>query len=163
MSGSWPEGAPDNAYQQLIELANQYGKKSFLDCTSTQLHNALKSSPFAIHLNHKERNEFNSEVKCEIKAITAGIEGLYLTVENKTIHGKCTIDNVYSAVGSGDCLLAGLVVSYKRGLNHKEMARFSTACGTANCMREDLGMIYKTDVEDLIKRVELNDITDQIK
>jgi len=126
----------------------------------------LKTSPYAVHLNHKEAKDFakiGSDLNSQMKAITAGADGLYLTKGETTIHAKCTIEKVHSATGSGDCLLAGLAVSFKRGLSLEEMAQLGAACGSANCMREDLGMIYKSDVEELVKKMEVTPlISDRI-
>ena len=50
--------------------------------------------------------------------------------------------------------MAGLVTAYTRGLNLLDTAILSVACGSANCLREDLGMFHKKDVDTLVTRVE---------
>ena len=164
MSGSWPQGAPADGYAQLIRKTSQAGKKAFLDCTGEQLVNAISPLPFGIHLNRAEGAELFKEENperlstllneyCEQAAITAGAEGLYL--KNKTEHfwAKCPVEKVYSSVGSGDCLVAGLAVAYCRGLNTTDAARLAVACGAANCISPDLGMLKREDVELLLNKV----------
>lgn len=163
MSGSWPEGAAEDGYARLIEKARQAGKKVFLDCTGQQFYNALNQRPYAVHLNQTEGEYFFKKKgpkqitqlltkKCEYAAVTAGADGLYLATDTEFVHAKCVVDNVYSAVGSGDCLLAGLAVAFKRGMNITDAARLAVACGGANCIRHDLGMLYRNDVEMLQER-----------
>ena len=87
--------------------------------------------------------------------MTAGAEGLFLSNNKNTIHTKCKLEKIYSAIGSGDCLTAGLTIAYLNHFSFDEMAQFACACGSANCIREELGMLYKKDVESLLKRVEV--------
>jgi 1-phosphofructokinase family hexose kinase len=168
MSGSWPEGGAKDEYSKLLEKANKAGKMTFLDCAGEQLSHALLKKPFVVHINKTEGEDYFEEKdpgkialllskKCEYAAVTAGAEGLYLASKNKLIHVHCTVENVYSAVGSGDCLLAGLIVAFQRGLNFLEMAQLAVACGGANCIRQDLGMLYQTDVNMLQERVVINE------
>ena len=121
----------------------------------------MEAQPFGIHINHAEaknlfgtgRNPEEYAMKlleyCTIAAVTNGADGLYLARKGELYHTTCTVENIISTVGSGDCLLAGLLIADHQDLNVQEMAILGTACGTANCLREDLGMLYKTDVKKL--------------
>jgi tagatose 6-phosphate kinase len=166
MSGSWPAGAPKDAYGTLIDLCNKNNKKVVLDCSGDQLKNALIHKPFMLHINKSEMEQsVPSEYKRNPKdyylkfvdtiALTAGAEGLFLSSTKNTIHTKCKLEKIYSAIGSGDCLTAGLTFAYLNHFSFEEMAKFACACGSANCIREELGMLYKKDVESLFKRVEV--------
>ena len=79
------------------------------------------------------------------------MDGLYFATPNEIVHAQCEVSEVYSAVGSGDCLLAGLAVAFLRNMNMIDTAKFAVACGGANCIRQYLGMLYKSDVEILQK------------
>lgn len=163
MSGSWPKGAPSNGYANLIARANAQSKAVILDCSGEQLENGLKLNPYAVHLNKSEVTSYTGIDDVElaskklseitIAAITDGSRGLYLSSNPNTIHASCTINQVYSAVGSGDCLTAGLAVGFARGLPQEHVAKLGVACGAANCLREDLGMLNKEDVESLESQV----------
>jgi tagatose 6-phosphate kinase len=163
MSGSWPAGAPIDAYAMLIKLCNKKNKKVILDCSGEQLYNSLLQKPFMLHINKSEmeqntpkeylKNPMDYYLKfVEVIAITAGAEGLFLSSKETNIHSKCTLDRIISAVGSGDCLTAGLAVATSRSYNFEETAKLATACGSANCIREELGMFYKKDVELLLTK-----------
>ncbi|MEP4533974.1 MAG: PfkB family carbohydrate kinase [Cyclobacteriaceae bacterium] len=160
LCGSWPKGSPDDGYAQLISMGKQKGVKSFVDCTGLQLKNALKSKPFGVHLNRKEITEFyktdfnrakeNILSDCDVAAITDGSKGLYLLSDEKEYHAVAKVDRVISTIGSGDCLTAGVVAGYLKSLPLNEIAKLGAACGAANCLREDLGMLNRADVEALL-------------
>ena len=169
MSGSWPQGAPVDAYGAFIELAKQFGVPCWIDCSGDLLNRALTHRPYGVHLN---KNELQSSLPSSFEkepekyflqfvkqvALTAGKDGLYLFSEEKTIHAVCILEKIFSAVGSGDCLTAGLAVAHIRNYSMEETARFAAACGSANCLREDLGLLCRKDVEELLSKVKLNSV-----
>ena len=164
ISGSWPKGAPENAYNLLIEICNRQQKKVIIDCSGEQLKNALQQSLFGLHINEDELKSINKadsipsiikklSVKVELIAITKGKEGLWLYYQGKLIHANVTIDKVLSTVGSGDCLTAGITYAVEKNLNMENIARYGVACGAANCLNEDLGMLKIEDVNKLLPKV----------
>ena len=166
MSGSWPKSTIDLDYSFFIEKASHLNIKSFVDCSGESLLRALEKRPFAVHLNHQEgydiyKTDDPVEISykigeyCELTAITCGDKGLYLYDGNEVVHALSKIDNVISAVGSGDSLMAGLIVAHKRKYTLVETAKLAAACGAANCIREDLGMFYKRDVDLLVERCKI--------
>jgi len=167
LSGSWPKGAPDQGYANLIRIARNFEKPVFLDATGKPFELGLYENPYSIHLNYTESKIVTglSEIRdiiayfrkyVELVAISKGKEGLFLGSEEKMSHGKVTLDTIYSAVGSGDCLTAGLAIATKNKMKVDEMLKLGVACGGANCLREDLGMLYKQDVEYLLDKVEIS-------
>ena len=72
------------------------------------------------------------------------------------IHALSKVEHVLSAVGSGDSLMAAIVVAYKRDYDHLEAAKLAAAAGASNCIREDLGMFYKKDVVRLYNECSVN-------
>ena len=160
MSGSWPPGAPDDPYGPMIDLANEKGIPVWLDCSGGVLEKALPHRPFGLHLNQKEaaaglpkahagKPEKHYLQFVEMLALTAGKDGLFLSENNSTAHAACRLEKTISAVGSGDCLTAGLAVAKKRDLDLAGMAKLGTACGSANCLRKELGMLFEKDVKKL--------------
>ncbi|MBR11239.1 MAG: 1-phosphofructokinase, partial [Rickettsiales bacterium] len=163
LSGSWPKGSPENGYASIIKLCHQANKPTMLDCTGIQLSNALQVKPTAVHLNRKEITEFYgcdfNEAKsiiltsCEIAAITDGSKGLHLLNKDQSFHSLTKVDQVISTIGSGDCLTAGVVAGLAQAMSLQEVANLGAACGAANCLREDLGMLRKSDVEMLLMQL----------
>lgn len=170
MSGSWPKNAPEDAYRQLLDLAAEQNKKVILDCSGTQLEEAMKTGCFGLHVNQSEAEKFcgssdihdlleKLEGKVELVALTKGAEGLELYYNKKVIHAKVTIPYVVSTVGSGDCLTAGIAYALTRPkVTEQEIAAYGVACGAANCLIEDLGMLQQSDVQKLLPQVEIREI-----
>jgi 1-phosphofructokinase family hexose kinase len=161
LSGSWPSGAPADAYARLIRAGN---KPALLDCAGPMLKPALAAHPDTLHLNRDEANEFTGGAdpaiaarrlarSCNLCVITAGASGAYFCDGTTLLHATCRIDAKSTAVGSGDCLLAGLAVARERGLPLMDSIKLAVACGAANCLRAELGMLHRADVERLVPQV----------
>ena len=162
MSGSWPKGAPEDAYLQLLKICTKYDKRAILDCSGVQLKNALKTPFYGLHINEHEAMEAfgaNSDVnvfdylkdKVSVIALTKGKEGLHLYANKQMLHANVVIDKVLSTVGSGDCLTAGITYGICSGHSLEDVAKYGVACGAANCLNEDLGMLKASDVERLFR------------
>lgn len=163
-SGSWPPGASGNEYAELIVLANEAGVRTFLDTSGDALRQCLASRPYGIHVNRSEAAAVSGVAEpaaaaralaesCEVACVTGGAAGAWFCMGNRGVHAVCRLDAVPSAVGSGDCLLAGMALGSIRGLDLAEMARLAVACASANCLDPRLGMLRKPDVELLRPRV----------
>ena len=164
LSGSWPENAPKDAYHQLLEIAEKQNKKIILDCSGIQLKEALKSTFFGLHLNEQEAynlcgsTDFDILLKTlngriDLVAMTKGKEGLCMAYKGKTYTANVKIKKVISTVGSGDCLTAGIAWALEQNLNPEKIAAYGVACGAANCLNEDLGILKKQNVEKLLPQV----------
>lgn len=163
MSGSWPKGAPEDAYYQLLQVCGQAQKKAILDCTGIQLKNALKGTFFGLHINeHEAKTNFGTSDHLEVRkqlrykvallAITKGKSGLFLYSDNQYVHSNVVVEEVKSTVGSGDCLTAGLAYAIVNEMPLDKIAAYGAACGAANCMNEDLGMLRLEDVHALLPK-----------
>lgn len=166
ISGSCPFNAPEDAYLQLIEVCNRFSKKVIIDCSGVQLKNALNSSFYGIHINEHEIKNIQPENSVEatiemlqnrvnLLALTLGEKGLNLITENRAIKANVRIQNIKSTVGSGDCLTAGIAAAVHLKLPLEDIARYGVSCGAANCINEDLGMLKKEDVLNLMTQVTL--------
>jgi len=167
MSGSWPKGSPPQGYAELIQIAKKSRKPVFLDATGEPFRNGLKERPYAIHLNYNECKSFTGFSGIpemidyfgnyvELVAITAGPKGLYLGFDESILHGKIKLDHIHSAGGRGDSLTAGLATGVIRKMKTDDLVRLGVACGAANCLRKDLGMLHKSDVERLLDKIEIS-------
>ncbi len=167
LSGSWPKGAPEDAYFQLLQICEKAGKRAILDCSGIQLKNALKGKFFGLHINeHEANNNFGTKNHLEIRkhlkekvsllAITKGKEGLFLYLDNRYVHANVFVKEVKSTVGSGDCLTAGIAYAIVQELPLNQIAAYGAACGAANCMNEDLGILLLEDIDELLPLVQLN-------
>lgn len=168
ISGSVPRGFDDNLYQQLVKTGQSADIPVFVDASGPLLKPALSAHPYAVHINRHEgkalcgNNDPADIVRwlsdsCTVAAVTAGADGLYLLSDGELLHASCPIDpsKIHSTIGSGDCLLAGLCFATLDSDVPKAWARFATACGSANCLRPDLGMLSAADVTNLLDNVNI--------
>ncbi len=156
VSGSWPPGANIDPNGIFIDAANKNNIPVWIDCAGEALQQALSHHPFGIHINQQEAKdicptglqieEFFLQFTTQL-ALTAGKEGLYLYDAKQVAHAVYKVDEVISTVGCGDALLAGIVTASARKFSYNDIAKMGAACGAANCMRFDIGMFYKKDVE----------------
>ncbi|SHG40793.1 1-phosphofructokinase/tagatose 6-phosphate kinase [Fodinibius roseus] len=170
VSGSWPDGSPDQVYQSLGTYCEDPRFSVWIDASGDRLKQAIDIHPYGIHVNTTEARSLLGREDtadnyaralldyCEVAAVTDGADGLYLASGDGVYHAYCPVEKVISTVGCGDCLLAGLLVGQHKGASLREMAVLGTACGAANCLRPDLGMLYRSDVDDLRKKVTCNKI-----
>ena len=160
MNGSWSKNFIDASYAPFIEKASLLNIKSFVDCSGSLLTAALEKKPHAVHINHHEAYDIYKSndpteifiklaAHSDIAAVTYGEKGLYLSDGKKAVHALSKVENLISTVGSGDSLMAGLIVAHQRNYNLLETAKLGAASGAANCIRKELGMFYKANVERL--------------
>jgi len=159
VSGSWPADTPAGVYKTLKTLCDARNVDLWVDASGTRLEEALKVKPFGVHINKQEAKDFFGEDLpaekfaeklldyCSMAALTDGANGLYLAWQSQVIHASCKVDNVISTVGSGDCLTAGILSEWYQTKDIMETARTGTACGAANCVYPELGMLQKSDVD----------------
>ncbi len=165
ISGSWPQGAPSDAYAQCVQLLNALEKAHLIDCSGEQLTQALEAKPYAVHCNSAEIKDCSHKTNvaeqldylksfCQLSVLTCGSEGLFLAKNDTVVHSLCSIEHVISSVGCGDAVCAAVVVSLAKQSTLSEMASLASACGAANCLNADLGMIHSSDVERFITSAE---------
>ena len=170
LSGSWPQGAPSNAYARLITTLQAKGAQTFLDCAGRQLPEALRANPFCVHLNQEEAKAvFGTDTallslntlseQCALAVVSDGARGAWFKSEQGTVHAHVHVDVAASSVGSGDCMMAGIAVACARHNSLDKIATLATACGAANCLRPELGMINRDDVNRLITACKLEDVS----
>lgn len=169
ISGSLPGGAPIDGYQQMVRLCNKLEKKCILDCSGENLRFSLETGFWGLHLNEHEVKELFPELSLTqagqklnqdigYVAVTAGKEGLWLFHNQEVIHANVQIEDVISTVGSGDCLTAGMAYGIRQDLSLEAIASWGVACGAANCLTEELGMLRRADALRLYEKVKIKSI-----
>ncbi len=162
MSGSWPQGAGTDPYGLFIDEANKNSIPVWIDCAGEVLQNSLLHNPFGVHVNEAEALELLKNMQtdysyilqhCKQLALTKGKKGLFLYGGEKMVNALYPLQQIISTVGCGDALLAGIVTASVRKLSFQEIANYGAACGAANCIRYDLGMFYKQDVDRFINSI----------
>lgn len=167
ISGSAPLDLEDDFYARLIKIAKAERASTILDGTGALFLAGLAENPDSVHLNRHESKMLTgqNDVAGALRffrgrgtspALTVGSEGLYWASHENIWHGRVAIQRTASAVGSGDCLVAGLASARLRNLNAEATVRLAVACGAANCLRPELGMLHQRDVEELKNKIEIS-------
>jgi 1-phosphofructokinase family hexose kinase len=169
LSGSLPPGVPADFYAQLIRLAHAHDCRVLLDTSGEALRAALGESPDLIKPNRDEAEALTGvpvdgaraaaeaarllfDTGARGVAISLGAEGMFWQESRDAAPLVARPPRVegHSAVGCGDASLAGFAVARRRGLAGSEFVRFAAACGTANCLADEPGMIDRRQVERLL-------------
>src|SRR2546427_3822740 len=164
-SGSLPQGLEDGFYASLIERANSFGCRTFLDTSGEPLRLALAASP---HFVKPNRQEAESLLGCSISDLSAGARALQqmisLGARTAAISmgtqgllwcaGKCDVHHApaialkpRSTVGCGDATVAAFAHAAALGLGVEETLRLATACAAANCLAESPGEARLADIQ----------------
>jgi len=169
MSGSVPPGFADVTYANLVRELQGAGVRCLVDASGAALRLAIEARPFLVKPNRDEAAMLFGKTVGDIGAAAAtlrallargvplpvvslGADGVVAAHGNDMLHANVMLENVVSAVGSGDCLLAGLAVSLVRGDSLATMLRLGAACGAANA-GAGLGHAQRADVDALLPRV----------
>lgn len=175
LSGSLPPGVPDDLYAQLIDVANAAGVPVFLDSSGEPLKKGVElSRPLLVKPNAKEiavlvgheavgleqLTESAAEIariRGAIVALSMGKDGLLVAQGDEVFQARPPKLEVKSAVGSGDCLLAGLTYGITHDMSLREAARYGVAAGTANALTVGAGVFSIEDFRRVLALVEVCD------
>jgi tagatose 6-phosphate kinase len=175
LSGSLPTGVPANFYADLIEIARKENVLTFLDTSGEALRKGVEAGPFFIKPNETEvksilgigsSDTFDSaQAAAEISKkygtnvlLSLGADGAIAATTADTFRVKNPRVDARSAVGSGDCMLAGLTHGFLQGLSFEESVICGVAAGTANTLMMGAGQFRIEDYEKLRGQVQSNRI-----
>ena len=147
LSGSLPQGFPDDFYSQLMEKLAPKKLRIIVDTSGPALKSILNSKvtkPFMIKPNlhelktfvGKELHQTEDIIDVAQKLIASGIENiivslgsagsLFISTEG-VLHASPPTIQTESSVGAGDAMVAGLVAAVMDGLNLEATAKLATA------------------------------------
>lgn len=170
LSGSLPPGCGDSTYADLVHELTRSGPRCLVDGSGEPIRRVLAARPFLIKPNRDEASELIgasidglsaaahatrmlSEEGVEWPVVSLGAQGVVAADRDRVLHGHVVVPNPVNAVGSGDCLVAGMAVAIARGDRLESALRLGVACGAANAMSSETGWACRGDVEALLPRV----------
>ena len=173
-SGSLPNHAPLNFYQQLIFLCQQKKAMTFLDSSGESLQAGLKAKPYLIKPNLAEfESLMGRSLTTEAAIVAAAHEiiatGIQCVVVSRAEQGALFItedlvfsavvdikdEEVVSSVGCGDALVAGLAVAKLRDYNTEQSLKLAVACGAANLFSPEPGVFQADKLAQMITKVQI--------
>jgi len=172
LSGSLPAGVAVDFYASIIEAAKQAGVLTFLDTSGDALRMGLEAGPFFIKPNETEARALLglktndaidfAQAVAEIAQkyqtnvlLSLGARGAIAAREGETFWIKNPSVDAKSAVGSGDCMLAGLTYGILHGLSFEEAITWGVAAGTANALTLGAGRFRIEDFARLRDQVQM--------
>jgi len=149
LSGSVPGENLATFYRDLIREAHKNGSLAILDTYGQAFVRGIEASPFMVKPNRAEYESstgkplrsvadylaafrhFHSK-GIDLVVVTLGKRGLRASFKGKTFVLKPPTIKEVMPVGSGDCLIAGIVYGLTRNLSIDDCLRWGTAAGCAN-------------------------------
>jgi tagatose 6-phosphate kinase len=176
LSGSLPPGFGDDIYADLVSELQAAGVRCLVDASGAALLRAMRARPFLIKPNRDEAAALLGRPVAQIAdavaavrafaaqgvampVLSLGADGIVAAVDDEVLQADAELVRVGDAVGSGDCLVAGLAVGLVRGEKPEAILRLGTACGTANAAVSGSGYVHRADVDALLPRVRIRRIS----
>jgi len=168
-SGSVPPDYPAFSYQHLITSARERGAYTIIDSSGDLLREAIKGCPDLIKMNAQEAGELSGQEidgkkhaigfaetllgqRVGAVVVSLGASGAVLATPSGAWALAVPEIEVRSAVGAGDCLVAGIAVALSRKRPLEEAFQLGGACGAAKTRRIESGILEANDVN-LLKDV----------
>ena len=175
LSGSSPCSATHGIFSDLIGLAESKNVPTFVDTYGPALESIWGFWPTVLKLNRQEAARFlkvdspsdeaitgmlrtwhGRGVRCGM--VTDGPNNIFAMVRGTYFLIKHVAVAVVNPVGSGDCVLAGLIDGWLRGLDTEPLLRHAIACGACNAQAWAAGNLDKELVKELERRVRVKNI-----
>lgn len=171
-SGSLPNGAPDDTYSRMAEVAREKGIRFVLDTSGEALRRTIDHSeifllkPSMSELEKLVGERLDESTACQAAvelvsrgsvqniALSMGKSGAILVNAEGVVRMRSIHVREASAVGAGDSFVAGMVWWLSQGHPIREAFRFGIAAGSAAvmtpgtelCRRQDVLNLYENGV-----------------
>jgi 1-phosphofructokinase family hexose kinase len=169
-SGSLPPGVPVDFYTQMLEIAHTAGVPAILDSSGEALRKGVAAKPLLIKPNEKEFADLAgkdldkladfvdaaTEVSTRYQTmivVSLGAEGAIATNRQEVLHVRPPQLTIKSAVGSGDCMLAGITYGLSHSFSFANAIKYGVAAGTANALMVGAGVFSQDDFECVLSNV----------
>lgn len=168
--GSLPPGLPRDTYQRLVERARRRNVRAVLDADGEVLRQGVVGKPFLLKPNRYELERLmgrnltsqGAVIDAARQLLARGVEVVVVSDADRpciAVRGQEVWIGippkvkVLSTVGSGDSLIAGLVMKFVEGKSLREALRFGIALGTAAATTPDTQLCLRKDIPPIYKRV----------
>ncbi|MGM0811373.1 1-phosphofructokinase family hexose kinase [Thioalkalivibrio sp.] len=165
VSGSLPDGVPDDFTARVARLAKRAGARCVVDASGAALEAALDEGVFLVKPNKRElrdltgarldsREEQEDVLRrileddgSEIVVLSLGGDGALFASSDGIFHLAAPEVEARSAVGAGDSFLAALVLRLAAGDSLEDAGRHAVAAGAAALLSEGTELCRAEDVE----------------
>ena len=175
MSGSVPKGLDGTAYQRLVKICREAGKKVILDTSGKLLEMGIEAKPTMIKpnideirmLTGKSCENFDDMVDAakeihkkgvDIVAVSLGGDGSFVVCDEGIFRARVPKIDTVNTVGCGDSMIAGFALGLSEGSSVEETLQKASAISAAAALREETGYFVKEDMERIYPQVEITKI-----
>jgi 6-phosphofructokinase 2 len=176
-SGSVPPGVPTDFFAKVAAMAKKNGAKALVDTSGAALKAAIAEGVYLVKPNLNELSDLCGRAldtdaariaacrdmikagEAEAVALTLGGDGALLVTREAVWRAQPIAIEAVSTVGAGDSFLGGMVAALAQGETLEDAFRVAVAAGFAAVMRPGTELCHKEDVERLMPRVRVHEIT----
>jgi len=172
VGGSVPPGVPASIYYDIIMGAKGRGVRTILDAADQWLAEGIRAKPYLIKPNvHEAETLLGKElpteeaiveaaldlvgVGIEVVVISRGTDGIIAATKGSLFKAVPPSVRMRSAVGAGDCTIAGLALTLAHRGSLMEACRLAVAMGTAAVLTPGTELCRRADVERLLPQIEV--------
>ncbi len=175
LAGSLPPGVPAAIYGDLIGIIHAAGAKVFLDTSSSALAKSCRMEPLLVKPNAEEAHELTGMPVGSTKEIVAAAraictKGAVHVIVSLGKDGAVLVDQKHAwkalspkiveknPIGAGDSMVAGVIWGLSQGDDVAEALRCGIACGAATAGQAGTSVGTRTQVNELLTKVNLEKI-----
>ena len=175
LAWSIPPPLDAHVYTDIIREASEIGAHTVLDADGEALAAGADACPEMVKGNRRELERLlgrhlddeSSTLQAAVQVhdrgihsvvVTRGREGAVASTDEMLFRGVAPRVRAVSAVGSGDALLAGVVLTLSRGGAMEDALRLGIAAGTASVLNPGTELCHRREVDILAPRVKVQPI-----
>lgn len=172
LSGSLPQGFDSDTYMKVIKVLKEKGIVVMLDSQGLAFNMGVRAKPDMVKPNSAELEAFFGEhiegvhhialkgkrlldMGIEYAFISLGSDGMIAVHENDCLLCSAPSVEAIDTAGSGDALVAGILVGQARKFSFVEACRMGIACGTSNVLHNGEGKIDNDEIWRLMEDVRI--------
>lgn len=176
LSGSSPSPATDGLFLDLVSLARKNRVPVFLDTYGPALENIWGFWPDYIQLNRREAGLHLRQPDpgpddllkmlsdwgrhgVKLAIVTDGSRPIFAQSRGRLFRVTLPEITPVNPIGSGDCLLAGVVDSWLSSSDPETLLRHAAACGVANALVWDAGAVDPSEVSRLESEISVEPLS----
>ncbi|MBI4496590.1 MAG: 1-phosphofructokinase [Chloroflexi bacterium] len=175
IGGSVPPPLPTTVYAEVITLAKKLGVVTVLDADGPALAAGIEAGPFMVKPNRRELQRLLGRGPRKVETMLEAAERIYacgvsVVVVSQGVEGAVAVSDegewqvvppvvqAESAVGSGDAMVAGMVLVLSGGGTMEEALRLGTAAGSATALTPGTEPCHQEDVARLLPLVAVRQV-----
>jgi len=170
VAGGLPLGMAAGTYADIVTSLARIDLRAAVDTSGEALARAARAQPFLLTPNREEAEALTQRAihtrddavraarelaghGVALVVLSLGAEGAIIVHEGRVFHASTPHRSVRQTLGCGDCLLGGLAAGLTRGWTIERLVSLGIACGTANALAGETGILHMEEVTAILPQV----------